>query len=199
MEDLALSLFLDRVPKKWELLAYPSNRSLALWLIDLQNRISQLNDWSTSPGDQPMVTWISGLFNPQSFLTAVMQTTAQSQGLELDKLVLQTDVMKKMSSDEISAHAKEGTYIVGLFIEGASWNVQQSLLEPSKPREMFSALPVINVRPVLADKGDASLFQCPVYKTQQRGPTYVFSVQLRSKFEVGKWVLSGVVSVMEVI
>jgi len=78
MEELANALFLDRVPKRWELLAYPSLRSLAIWLGDLQNRIAQLNEWAISPGDQPIVTWISGLFNPQSFLTAVMQSTAQS-------------------------------------------------------------------------------------------------------------------------
>lgn len=199
MEELANALFLDRVPKRWELLAYPSLRSLAIWLGDLQNRIAQLNEWAISPGDQPIVTWISGLFNPQSFLTAVMQSTAQSQGLELDKLTLLTDVTKKMVADEFNAHAKEGTYIVGLSIEGASWNTQFSLLEPSKPREMYSPLPVINVRPVVADKADTTSFPCPVYKTQQRGPTYVFSMQLRSKFEPGKWVLAGVVSVMEVL
>ena len=77
MEELANYLFLDRVPKKWEALAYPSMRSLGLWLADLHARIAQLGDWSANPGETPMVTWISGLFNPQSFLTAVMQATAQ--------------------------------------------------------------------------------------------------------------------------
>jgi dynein heavy chain len=199
MEELANALYLDRVPKRWELLAYPSMRSLAAWLSDLQNRISQLSEWATSPGDQPVVTWLPGLFNPQSFLTAVMQATAQAQGLELDKLTLLTDVTKRMAIEEMNTHAKEGTYIVGLFIEGASWNTQMSLLEPSKPREMYCALPIVNVRPALAEKQDLSIFPCPVYKTQQRGPTYVFSMQLRSKYESGKWVLGGVVSVMEVL
>lgn len=197
MEELANSLYLDRVPRRWELLAYPSLRGLATWLSDLQARIAQLNDWVASPAETPICTWISGLFNPQSFLTAVMQTTAQKENLELDKLTLLTDVTKKMLAEEMQAPAKEGTYIIGLSLEGGSWNNQNSLLEPSKPREMFCPLPVINVRPAVVDKFDPSSFQCPVYKTQQRGPTYVFSLQLRTKHEPGKWVLSGVVAVMD--
>jgi len=199
MDELATSLFLDRVPKSWELLAYPSLRSLALWLADLAARIAQLNDWAASPGETPICTWLSGLFNPQSFLTAVMQTTAQKDNLELDKLTLLTDVTKKMLGEEMTTTAKEGTYIVGLKLEGGSWNVGAGLLEASKPREMFTPLPVINVRPVVIDKFETGLFHCPCYKTQSRGPTYVFQLQLRTKAEPAKWVLAGVVAVMDVI
>ena len=199
MDDLANSLYLDRVPKGWENLAYPSMRGLALWLADLQARIAQLNDWSSNPGETPVCTWLSGLFNPQSFLTAVMQITAQKDNLELDKLTLLTDVTKKMLAEEMTAPAKEGTFIVGLSLEGGSWNVGAGLLEPSKPREMFTPLPVINVRPVVVEKLEQGLYQCPCYKTQIRGPTYVFSLQLRTKAETGKWVLAGVVAVMDVI
>jgi dynein heavy chain len=64
---------------------------------------------------------------------------------------------------------------------------------------MYCTLPVINVKPVVIDKFDNGLFQCPVYKTQQRGPTYVFSMQLRTKSDPAKWILAGVVSVMDVM
>lgn len=199
MEDLSNSLFLDRVPKTWESLAYPSMRSLASWLIDLQNRIAQSTEWSGSPGESPVVTWISGLFNPQAFLTAVMQAAAQTHGLELDKLTLLTDITKKLAAEEMTAAAKEGTYITGLSLEGASWNVPSGTIESSKPREMFCTLPVINIRPAIVEKFESNIFQCPVYKTQQRGPTYVFSMQLKSKTDPSKWVLAGVVSVMDVL
>jgi dynein heavy chain len=199
MEELSMSLFLDRVPKGWVVLSFPSLRPLSGWLADLQKRIGQLNDWSGSPTDSPVCTWISGLFNPQSFLTAVMQTTAQAQNLELDKLTLLTDVTKKMYAEDMTAPAKDGTYIVGLFIEGGSWNLNSAVLEPSRPREMFVNLPVVNIRPVVQDKPESNTFSCPVYKTQQRGPTYVFTMHLKTKFEPGKWVLAGVVAVMDVI
>lgn len=38
-----------------------------------QARLTQLADWVGSPQEPPAVTWLSGLFNPQSFLTAIMQ------------------------------------------------------------------------------------------------------------------------------
>jgi len=199
MEDLAASLFLDRVPKSWEALAYPSLRSLVAWMSNLHHRIGQLLEWSSNPTETPLVTWISGLFNPQSFLTAVMQSTAQNQTLELDKLTLLTDVTKRMQMEEVTVAAKEGTYITGLSLEGGSWNAHVSYLEQSKPREMYCPLPIINVRPAMVDKIESSMFMCPVYKTQKRGSTYVFSLQLRSKSDPGKWILAGVVSVMDVI
>jgi dynein heavy chain len=199
MEELSNSLYLDRIPRRWEVLAYPSLRSLGSWLVDLNNRITQLTDWSQAIHDMPNVTWIAGLFNPQSFLTAVMQITAQAQSLELDKLTLMTEVTKKMNAEEFNTPAKEGTYISGLYLEGGSWNLNQGLLEASRPREMYCPLPVINIKPVIMDKQEAGIFACPVYKTQQRGPTYVFSLQLRTKMEPGKWVLAGVVSVMDAL
>lgn len=199
MEDLANALYLDRVPKRWESLAYPSLRSLGSWLLDLQNRINQLNDWSNNPLDTPVVTWLPGLFNPQSFLTAIMQITAQANSLELDKLTLLTEVTKRMSPEEFTTPAKEGTYICGLSLEGGTWNVPSAVLESSKPREMFCTLPVINIKPTVVEKFDTGIFHCPVYKTQQRGPTYVFSMQLRTKSDPGKWVLAGVVSIMDVL
>jgi dynein heavy chain len=199
MEELATALYLDRVPKRWEQLAYPSMRPLSGWLADLVNRISQLNDWVASPLDTPVVTWLPGLFNPPSFLTAIMQIVAQAQSLELDKLTLVTDVTKKIAPEEFTAAAKDGTYISGLFLEGGSWNINGSVLESSKPREMFCPLPVINIRPAIVDKFEPGTFLCPVYKTQQRGPTYVFSLQLKTKSDPGKWVLAGVVSIMDVL
>jgi len=199
MEELANSLYLDRVPKRWEVLAYPSLRSLAAWLSDLQNRLTQINEWVLNPIETPVVTWISGLFNPPSFLTAIMQITAQSQSLELDKLTLLTDVTKKMTSEEYSLPAKEGTYISGLHLEGASWNVNLSLLESSRPREMFCPIPIINIKPIVLDRLENTMFSCPVYKTQQRGPTYVFSLQLKTKLDPGKWVLAAVVSIMDIL
>ena len=42
------------------------------------------------------------------------------------------------------------------------------------------------------------LYQCPVYKTPQRGPTYVFTAALKTKLAANKWVLAGVALLMDV-
>jgi dynein heavy chain, axonemal len=72
MEKLMHALAADAVPQSWRNLAYPSLRPLASWFANVQARAAQLNEW-TADLSVPKVVWLSGLFNPQSFLTAVMQ------------------------------------------------------------------------------------------------------------------------------
>ena len=79
------------------------------------------------------MTWLSGLFNPQAFLTAVMQVTARKNELPLDKLATVVDVTKKMSADEIEAASRDGAYIVGLSIEGARWDTNSGQIDDAIP------------------------------------------------------------------
>jgi dynein heavy chain len=95
MESLMRSLASDTVPGSWRNLAYPSLRPLGSWLLNLLQRCQQLTEWTADLG-LPKVVWLSGLFNPQSFLTAVMQTTARRNDWPLDKTVLLTEVTKKL-------------------------------------------------------------------------------------------------------
>jgi ABC-type dipeptide/oligopeptide/nickel transport system ATPase component len=198
METLFECLFLDRVPTNWTRLAYPSLRNLESWIDDMLQRAAQLQSWVDDPINIPVVVNVAYLFNPQSFLTAIMQTTAQRNGLELDKLVIQTDVSRK-TVEQTDSHARDGAYVTGLHLEGARWNWGSGVVEESLPREMSCEMPVINCRAVLGDKLETSgYYRCPVYTTSQRGPTYVFTANLRSKLPADKWVLSGASLVMEV-
>lgn len=146
------------------------------------------------------MTWLSGLYNPQSFLTAICQVTAQKNQWELDKLVTWTDVTKKNSVEEVEGVSREGAYISGLSVQGARWDSTAGMLERSKPKEMFCKMPIINVRALAAEKADTSngIYVCPTYKTEFRGPTFVFCAQLKTKAPSGKWVLAGVAMIMDV-
>ncbi len=117
MERLMRSLALDTVPASWRNLAYPSLRPLGSWLQNLLGRVAQLTEWTADMG-VPKVVWLSGLFNPQSFLTAVMQTTARRNDWPLDKTVVLTEVTKKQP-DQIDAPSRDGAFIHGLTLEGA--------------------------------------------------------------------------------
>ena len=143
---------------------------------------------------------MSGLYNPQSFLTAICQVTAQKNQWELDKLVTWTDVTKKLSTEEVEGNSRDGAYINGLNVQGARWDVAGGILERSKPKEMFCKMPIINVKALAADKVDVStgVYVCPTYKTEFRGPTFVFCAQLKTKASPGKWVLAGVALIMDV-
>jgi dynein heavy chain len=198
MEELMDCLYLDKVPSSWAKLAWPSRRSLAPWLDDLQKRILQLREWETDVTGIPTVTWLAGMMNPQSFLTAIMQQAAQKNGWELDKLFIQTEVMKKFR-EQVDNASREGAFIDGLNLEGARWNVSAGNLEVSKPREMFCAMPVMFCKSNFTTNMPTSgVYMCPLYKTRQRGPTYVALAQLKSKAKSAQWVMAGVALIMDV-
>lgn len=74
-------------------------------------------------------------------------------------------------------------------------------LEESRPKEMFNLLPVVYCKAaaVLPDgKEDKSVYQCPAYKTEDRGGTYVFTGQLKTRYHPRKWILAGVVMILDV-
>lgn len=90
MEELGNSLYLDDVPESWTRRAYPSMSGLAAWFVDLLLRIKELESW-TSDFCLPNVVWLSGFFNPQSFLTAIEQSMARKNEWPLDKMALQVN------------------------------------------------------------------------------------------------------------
>lgn len=148
MEKLAQSLEFNRVPANWEEKAYFSKKTLGPWFSDLIDRCKQLEDW-TKELKEPNSLCISYLFNPMSFLTAIMQNTAREQGLALDNITIQTNVTAMRSAEDCVNPAENGKYIHGLFLEGASWELggegQEGYLQDQKPKELHPRMPVINV------------------------------------------------------
>merc|ERR550537_2178684 len=193
------SLFMDSVPAGWAKRAWPSLRGLVSWLLNFSQRLNQLDEWQNNPMEIPKVTWLSGLVNPQSFLTAINQVAAQKNQWELDKLVSVTDVLKKMTPEEVDSASRDGAYINGLQMQGARWDANATRVEKSRPKEMFSTMPVMTVRGVMADKAETKgMYSCPTYKTEQRGPTYVFQAQLKTKSPPARWIMAGVALIMDI-
>lgn len=71
MEALASALMLNKVPASWEKVAYFSKKTMITWFNDLLERNIQLQNWSGSL-ETPFSVCISYLFNPMSYLTAIM-------------------------------------------------------------------------------------------------------------------------------
>ncbi|XP_034940720.1 dynein beta chain, ciliary [Chelonus insularis] len=197
MEDLENALFLDQVPPIWSQRAYPSLLGLTAWFVDLLLRLRELETWSTDFA-LPACVWLAGFFNPQSLLTAIMQSTARRHEWPLDKMCLQCDVTKK-NKEEYTTAPKDGAYIHGIFMEGARWDVQAGILVDSRPKELFPMMPVINIRAITQDKQDLrNMYECPLYKTRTRGPTYVWTFNLKSKDKPAKWTLAGVALLLQI-
>jgi len=101
MEQTSTDLFLNQVPGKWK--DYPTKKDLATWFDDLIARIEQLERYGEDNIVVPPSLWISGLFNPMSFLTAIMQVTARANQLALDQMMLMTTVTNTQDAEEIEA------------------------------------------------------------------------------------------------
>nr|XP_014350009.1 PREDICTED: dynein heavy chain 9, axonemal [Latimeria chalumnae] len=197
MESLQNAIFLDQVPEAWNKRAYPSISGLAGWYTDLLNRIKELENW-TGDFALPSAVWLAGFFNPQSFLTAIMQSMARKNEWPLDKMALQCDVTKK-NREDFSSPPREGAYIHGLFMEGARWDTQTGIITDARLKELTPSMPVIFIKAIPVDKQDTrSVYPCPVYKTRQRGPTYVWTFNLKTKESASKWVLAGVALLLQI-
>ncbi|CAM9713793.1 unnamed protein product [Bubo scandiacus] len=196
MEELANALFYDNVPAPWARYAYPSLLSLGAWYTDLLLRIRELDVWTTDFA-LPATVWLAGFFNPQSFLTAVMQSTARKNKWPLDKMCLSVEVTKK-NREDVTAPPREGSYVHGLFMEGARWDVPSGGIADARLKELTPLMPVIFLRAVPADRLDtANVYECPVYKTRMRGPTYVWTFNLKTKERAAKWILAAVALLLQ--
>ena len=149
MEQTMDALVVNRVPLVWANLAYPTRRGLEGWIVNLLQRVEQLNAFRDDPLNLPKVIMVSRFFNPQSYLTAIKQVvaaTANQKGgaasVELNKLYIQTDITKK-AIEEIDTVPKDGSYVYGFILEGARWDVPGGFVEESRPKEMFSVIPVV--------------------------------------------------------
>lgn len=76
----------------------------------------ELESWTTDFA-LPTTVWLAGFFNPQSFLTAIMQSMARKNEWPLDKMCLSVEVTKK-NREDMTAPPREGSYVYGLFMEG---------------------------------------------------------------------------------
>ncbi|KAF7647641.1 hypothetical protein LDENG_00168940 [Lucifuga dentata] len=220
MENLQNCIFLDVVPESWTKRAYPSMAGLALWFTDLLARIKELEAWATDFA-LPSVVWLAGFFNPQSFLTAIMQAMARRNEWPLDKMCLQCDVTKK-NREDCSAPPREGAFIHGLYMEAmplppppllplcpplspkagsvaAAGRSRTGMIADARLKDLTPSMPVIFIKAIPVDKQDMrNVYQCPVYKTRQRGLTYIWTFNLKTKENPAKWTLAGVALLLQI-
>ncbi|XP_076548684.1 dynein beta chain, ciliary isoform X2 [Osmia lignaria lignaria] len=197
MEDLQNYILIDTVPPSWTKRAYPSSLGLNSWFADMLNRISELSNW-TADFNLPPSIWLGGFFSPQSLLTAIMQQAARRNEWPLDKMCLHCEVMRKYK-EEVTSAPREGAYINGLYMEGARWDVQAGCIMDSRFKDLFPIMPVMYIRAITQDKQDLkNIYECPVYKTRSRGPTYVWTFNLRTKEKASKWILAGVAILLQI-
>jgi dynein heavy chain len=206
MEDLQTALGLNKVCALWVKYSYPSLKSLGAWFQDALLRAAQLSKWtegSACPSKTvPISIWISGLFNPMAYITAVLQVTARKEEQPLDQMEVWTDITDVVDPESLSEYSADGMYIHGLCMEGARWDTKKGMIADSIPKELHPRLPVVRIRAVMyADVDKTGIFDCPVYITTKRGDSppfgvYCFIATLKTNQPVNKWILAGAAIMM---
>ncbi len=69
----------------------------------------------------------------------------------------------------IEAAPADGCYIRGLYMEGARWDSKKYRIGESRPKELFTEIPIIWLKPeVNRVQPSSGMYVCPVYKTLTR-------------------------------
>jgi dynein heavy chain len=228
MEDLIKAININQWPGRnpfsacrWESKAWPSMKNLLSQYADMLLRCEQLSRWSSTL-ITPHSVWLPGLFNPTSYLTAVMQVTARKTGLPLDQMTTETHITTYTKPDGIDYYPTDGAFVHGFYIEGARWPTGDEAGDPvmisgtpcaghlvdSRLKELLPPIPVIYVKAVPVQpswepssvgylRRQSDIYECPVYLTSFRGPTYVFLSTLKTQDPCSKWVLTGTALLMQ--
>ena len=89
-----------------------------------------------------------------------------------------------------------------MFLEGARWNYDSHKLGDSKPKELYSDLPLILLVPIKdSQPSTIGIYNCPIYKVLSRAGTlsttghstnFVMFIELPSDEEEDIWIRAGV-------
>ncbi|XP_059095302.1 dynein axonemal heavy chain 3-like [Tigriopus californicus] len=175
--------------------------------------------------------WLSGFFFPQSLLTAVLQNFARSQSLTMDQVdcefipltpreILQGDqllesIRKRNPAPETPASVQNSVVLKGIFLQGASWDLEAGVLKEATHKVHSELLPPILFRPILKhsqkelenETGEAGfVYECPIYRNEERqgrilstghSTNYVFTLNLQSKNPPEHWIRRGLAGILQ--
>ena len=201
LEAVTNAIFDNRVPESWAAKSYPSLKPLSSWMSDLLERTRFISDWIEK--GIPPVYWISGFFFPQAFLTGTLQNYARKMTLPIDSVGFKFVVEDTLTRDTCAVGPDDGCYIRGLYFEGARWSYEKHTITESRPKELFTDMPFIWLKPE-EQSGAASsegIYTCPVYKTLTRAGTlsttghstnFVIYMDIPSDKPQSHWINRGV-------
>ena len=195
MEQLQLSLCTDSIPSSWRKCSWESRRSLASFWENLEERLGQLEEWATNPSDLPRVVHLDLLVKPESFLTSICQVEAKRIGKDLDALCTFTEVKKEREVGDIEEAPRDGAYVTGLWIEGAS--MANAYLQKARRGRNMEKLPILHIRAIQKTSRRGGIHNVPLYLTRNRGAGFVGEIQIKTKAPSAKWTLAGLAAILD--
>jgi dynein heavy chain len=136
--------------------------------------------------NEPTAFQIGAFTFPTGFLTAVLQRTARKNNIPIDMLSWEYTVLQLDEEGRLPPAPKEGVYVKGIYLEGASWDRKNNCLREPSPMELISTIPPIHFKPVDGKKklGKGN-YVCPLYYypvrsgTRER-PSFIVAIDLKS-------------------
>lgn len=170
LETVCNNLFDNKTPAMWMGRSYPSLKPLASYVVDFVERLKFMQDWIDQGA--PPSFWVSGFFFTQSFLTGIKQNYARKFIIAIDEVDLDFEPFSAKNGYDAKIPPENGAYIHGLFLEGARWDNDMSMLGESHPKVLFTKMPNIYFKPAkFKDITFPHCYTCPVYKTLDRRGT----------------------------
>ena len=103
---------------------------------------------------------------------------------------------------DITEKPEDGCYIYGMYLEGARWDSHKHFIEESRPKELYTDLPLIHLVPARNRHPPPSgIYNCPIYKVLSRAGTlsttghstnFVMFIELPSSVPENVWIKAGV-------
>ena len=204
IEETLESVRTRSVPASWTASGFRCEASLEGYLDSLVQRVEFYNNWI----EKGLVGlrhkfWFPGFFNHHSFISALKQNFARREGCSVEDVVFRFTVLSQ--DQEVEAG---GAGLYGLYLEGARWDGEAGLLAESLPKVQYSALPVVQVTPRLAEPGEREQegYKCPVYVSEvRRGETstaghstnFILYIYLPSSHPARHWTNRGVAALCQ--
>lgn len=62
------------------------------------------------------------------------------------------------------AAPRDGAYVKQLYLEGASWNIENTCLKEPEPMQLICEMPIVHFKPVARKRASSeALYLCPIY------------------------------------
>lgn len=171
LEKMSIAMVSGKVPDMWGNAAYESLLPLGSWIKDLILRLRFFQKWIDE--GIPAKFWISGFFFTQAFLTGTRQNFARRNTIPIDKVVWGFDVLNQEQDSKIQSGPKDGAYVHGMYLDGATWDDARGVLKESAPKVLRESMNTIHIIPMekstLKDHDkEKRKYRTPLYKTSER-------------------------------
>ena len=201
LDAVGTALFNGQLPMMWrnKTTTPQTDKMLGSWITFHMKRQDQYSDWVTN--GEPYVMWLSGLSIPETYTAALVQTTCRRYGWPLDKTVIYTKVTRYTQKEQVTEKLLDGCYVIGLYIEGAAWDVERQCLIRQPPKVLVQELPIMQIVPVELNKLKLhGTIRVPMYITQQRrnamGVGLMMEADLDTNEHKSHWILQGTALVL---